>query len=102
MLTGLTHFDLKQQTALINTRPGHLVQGARPYPIHHIPDDAQPVVFPLDPVDSLLLSQVMTDVIEVAVEKDLPLFFGLYHNLPLLLLLGSHIVKFALFVMIFA
>lgn len=79
-----------------------MVQGVQSYPIHHIPDDPQPVVFPLDPVDSLLLSQVMTDVIEMAVEKDLPLSLSLYHNLPLLLLLGSHIVKFALFTMIFA
>lgn len=102
MLTGLTHFDLKQQTALLNTMPSHLVQGAQPYPIYYIPDDPQPVVFPLDPVDSLLLSQVMIDAIEVAVEKDLPLSLSLYHNLPLLLLLGSHIVKFALFVVIFA
>lgn len=50
---------------------------------------------------SLLLAQVMTQVIEVAVQKDLPLPVSLDHNLPLLLLLGSHIVKLALLMTIF-
>lgn len=66
------------------------------YPIHHIPDDPQPVVLALDPVDSLLLAQVMTNVIEVAVEKNLPLPLRLYNHLPLLLFLGPHIVQLAL------
>lgn len=72
-----------------------------PHPVHHVPDDPQPVVLPLDPVHSLLLAQVMTQLTEVAVEKDLPLPVSLDHNLPLLLLLGSHIVQLALLMMTF-
>lgn len=66
------------------------------YPIHHVLDDPQPVVLALDPVDSLLLAQVMTDVIKVAVEEDLPLPLGLDDYLPLFFFLGSHIVQLAL------
>lgn len=66
------------------------------YPVHHVPDDAQPVVLALDPVHGLLLAQVVTDVVEVAVEEDLPLPLCLDHHLPLLLLLRSHIVQFPL------
>lgn len=66
------------------------------YPVHHVPDDPQPVVLALDPVDRLLLTQVMADVVEVAVEKNLPLPLSLYDHLPLLLFLGSHIVQLAL------
>lgn len=66
------------------------------YPVNHVLDDPQPVVLALDPVDSLLLAQVMTDVIEVAVEKYLPLPLSLYHHLPLLFFLGSHIVQLAI------
>lgn len=66
------------------------------YPVHHILDDPQPVVIALDPVYRLLLAQVMTDVIEVTVQKDLPLPLSLDHYLPLLFLLWSHIVQFTL------
>lgn len=74
VLTGLTHF----------------------YPIHYILDDTQPVVLALDPVDRLLLAQMMTEVIEVTVKEDLPLPLGIDHHLPLLFFLGSHIVQLPL------
>lgn len=64
------------------------------YPVHHVPDDAQPVEAALDPVDRLLLAQVVAEVTQVAVQEDLPLSLRLNHHLPLLLLLlGSHIVE---------
>lgn len=66
------------------------------YPVHHVPDDAQPVVLALDPVHGLFLAQVVTNVVEVAVEEDLPLPLCLDHHLPLLLLLCSHVVQFPL------
>lgn len=69
------------------------------YPVHHVPDDAQPVEAALDPVHRLLLAQVVAQVAEVAVQEDLPLFLRLDHHLPLLLLLlGSHVVQFLLWV----
>lgn len=67
------------------------------YPVHHVPDDAQPVEAALDPVHRLLLAQVVAQVAEVAVQEDLPLSLCLDHHLPLLiLLLGSHIVQLPL------
>lgn len=66
------------------------------YPVHYILDDPQPVVLALDPVDSLLLSQVMTDVVEVAVEKNLPFPLNFNHHLPLFIFFGSHIIQLAL------
>lgn len=64
------------------------------YPVHHIPDDAQPVEVALDPVHCLFLAQVVAQVAEVAIQEDLPLSLHLDHHLPLLpFLLGPHIVQ---------
>lgn len=66
------------------------------YPVHHILDDPQPVVLALDPVDCLLLAQVMANVVEVAVQKNLPLPVCFDHHLPLFIFLWSHVVKLSL------
>lgn len=105
MLTGLTHFNLKHQA--VHSRSDSMIASSqmltklqtreKVYPVHYVPDDPQPVVLALDPVDRLFLAQVMADVIEVAVEKDLPLPLCLYDHFPLLLFFGSHVVQFALF-----
>lgn len=44
-------------------------------------------------MDGLLLTQVMTNVVEVALQEYLSLLFSLNHHLSLLLLLGAHIVQ---------
>lgn len=66
------------------------------YPVHHVLDDTQPVVFALDSINGLLLAQVMANVIEVAVKENLPLPLSLDHHFPFLILFGPYIVKLPL------
>lgn len=65
------------------------------YPVHNILHDAQPVVPALDAVHGLFLAQVVPDFGEMAFQEDLTPPLGIHDHLPLLLLLGSHVVEAA-------
>lgn len=62
------------------------------YPIHNILDNAKPVVFTLNPVNGLFLSQMMPNVIEVTLHEYLSLSLCLNHYFSLFFFLRSHII----------